>query len=220
MPLVCSGSLLNDQWILTSASCVCNTKNTYDLVVRSGKVHTCSVSEINETEYAIEGFYCYSDFNPTVLASDLALIKLNITHATKNIRPVCLKHGRKRQQIKSDDLMVYFGWGNIASMTPDHAILNKSISTIVKKRKCRSSFLKEGITKVENSIFCTMANISDACTGNPGSGVVAVDGNKHLSLQGVISKSTNKCGQSESFIANSKVQSKGIQNWIRKTFSL
>ena len=168
---------------------MCNTKNTDDLVVRSGKVHTCSVSEINETEYAIEGFYCYSDFNPTVLASDLALIKLNITHATKNIRPVCLKHGRKRQQIKSDDHMVYFGWGNIASMTPDHAILNKSISTIVKKRKCRSSFLKEGITKVENSIFCTVANISDACTGNPGSGVVAVDGNKHLSLQGVISKS-------------------------------
>ena len=222
LPLVCSGSLLNDQWVLTSASCVCSAKNNNDLVVRSGKAHTCSVSESKETEHSIKDIYCYSNFRSTDLDFDLALIKLNTTNVTKelhNIRPVCIQRGRVREQVRPNDQVIYFGWGNIASATPDHAILNKSISTVVNKRRCKSSFLKEIIA---NTFFCTMTNTFDACAGNIGSGVVAISvhNNKPLLLRGVISKSTNECGQPGSFIANSEVQSKNIQKWIQKIFNL
>ena len=223
LPLVCSGSLLNDQWVLTSASCVCNAKNNNDLVVRSGKVHTCSVSESKETEHSIRDIYCYSDFRSTNLDFDLALIKLNTTHVTKvelhNIRPVCIQRGRVREQVRPNDQVIYFGWGSIASATPDHSILKKSISTVLHKRKCKSSFLKENTERI---FFCTMTNTSDTCAGSLGSGVasISVGNNKRLLLQGVISKSTNECGQPGSFIANSEVQSKKIQKWIQKVFKL
>ena len=163
LPLVCSGSLLNDQWVLTSASCVCNEKNSNNLVVKSGKVLTCSISESEETEHSIEDVYCYSTVDSTVLTSDLALIKLNTTRTAKelrSIRPVCLKHGRRTQQVKENDEAVYFGWGNIASPTLNRAVLNKSSGAAVHKRNCKSSFLKEGIKKVENSMFCTVTNSS------------------------------------------------------------
>ena len=217
LPLVCSGSLLNDQWVLTSASCVCKNKKIDNLVVKSGKTHTCSLLESNETEHSIQDIYCYSDFRPTNFDFDLALIKLNTSYASKEIheiRPVCIK----RTEIQLKDQVVYFGWGNIVSGAPNNAVLNRSMSTVVHRRKCTSS-LGEGF---KNVFFCTTANTSEACAGNPGSGVVSVStiDNKLLSLQGVISKSTNKCGQFGSFIANSKVQSRKILKWIRRVFNL
>jgi len=211
LPLVCSGSLLNDQWVLASASCVCNTNNKNDLVVRSGKVHTCSVSERKESEYSIEEVYCYSDFRRTNLVFDLALVNISTTNVSKElhgVRPVCIKHGRGRNQILPNDKMIYYGWGNIASATPHIALLKMSISMVVNNRKCRSSFPKEDNTNVKGSLFCTMTNVSDACAGNVGSGVVSIVGHKRLFLQGVISKSINDCGQPGSFVAGSKVQSK------------
>ena len=200
---------------------MCNIKNKSDIVVRSGKVHTCNLIESEETEHAIEAIFCYSDFNSTFITSDLALIKMNLHHSViemQNIRPVCLNYGRRRRSVKQNDQVTFFGWGNIAQTASSISVLNKSISTVVTKRKCKSSFLKENVIKIDNSVFCTMGSVSNACAGNPGSGVVVGNRNTRLLLQGVISRSTNICGMSESVIAHSKVQTKAVQKWIKKTF--
>jgi len=220
---VCSGSLLNDQWVLTAASCVCNTKYKNDLVVRSGKVHACSLSERKETEHSIEKVYCYSDFRPSNLVFDLALIKLNTANVIKelhSVRPACIKRGRKRNSVQPNDKVIYYGWGKIGSATPDNALLKLSISTVMNNRKCQSFFSKEDNANIKGSLFCTISNTSDACAGNIGSGVVSIVGHKHLFLQGVISRSINDCGQPGSFVADSKIQTKKILKWIQKIFNL
>ena len=74
---VCSGSLVGDQWIVTSATCVCgNSIDKNFLSIRVKKSHTCVVEEDGELDLSVAEIYCHPDHGkPYREMVDLALIK-------------------------------------------------------------------------------------------------------------------------------------------------
>ena len=78
-PLVCSGSLINDQWLITSARCVCGSNiDINSLSLRISKLRTCVVEEDDEMSISASEIHCYPGFNNSDdKLTDLALIKMS-----------------------------------------------------------------------------------------------------------------------------------------------
>ena len=58
-PLVCSGSLINDQWVITSARCVCrNNININSLSLSINKLRTCVVKD-DKMHMSVSEIHCY-----------------------------------------------------------------------------------------------------------------------------------------------------------------
>ena len=62
--LVCSGSILNDQWVITSAKCVCSADFNKDLLsLRVNKLRSCLIKENHEFNLSISEVYCHPNHN-------------------------------------------------------------------------------------------------------------------------------------------------------------
>ena len=86
---------------------------------------------------------------------------------------------------------------------------------------CFKEFLKEGIDYKNNpNIFCAGANSNGRCVGNPGSSVIGYDSmSGKITFVGVISRFTKQCGRARSHIANTKIQSSDVLQWIDNTIA-
>lgn len=100
---LCSGSLINRGYILTSAYCVTNWKNSQITYVRLGEfniknktdcvnlphLETADCSEV--VDMSIDKFIVHPFYNSWTFSNDLALLKLNKTVVFNDyIRPICL----------------------------------------------------------------------------------------------------------------------------------
>ena len=75
---VCSGTAINDQWVLTSAGCACrNGTAIKPLSVRFGKNRTCSYRDSDDLQFSVSEIYCYPTYDPDVLTADIAVVKLH-----------------------------------------------------------------------------------------------------------------------------------------------
>ena len=208
--------MLSDQWVLTSADCVCNVVNTNNLVVRNG---ACNTAE-NTLGHSVMDIKCYSKHTSTVLNTNLALVKINtssmLTEQRHAIHPVCPTK-KLKSNIKIGEQVMFLGWGNIVGSDFNNASLKLSNVTIANKKECKTSFVNEGATTIRGSaIFCTYGDTIAYCNGNIGAGVVAVDGRGYLLLKGVISRSTKDCGQPGYNIVHSRLDLKKVKKWIKK----
>ena len=214
--IICSGTLLSDQWVLTSADCVCNVDNTNNLVVSNG---TCSTTE-KEAGHSIIDVKCLAKYSSTVLNSNLALIKINTSTMQKDkymITPICMANDKSKSDINIGDQVMFFGRGNIAGSIYSNATLKVSNVTVARVKECKPSFAIEGVTTFKgNTVFCTFGNTNASCNGNTGTGVVTAADNGYLLLKGVINRSTKDCGRPGSFIAHSRLNLKKVRSWIKK----
>ena len=219
MPYVCSGTLISDQWVLTSADCVCNANNTGDLVVSN---NACSTIE-KETIHSVVDINCLSNYKSTMLHTNLALIEVNTSTMLKKrkaIHPICLASS-KSSGIKTGEQVMLLGQGNIDSSVFNNATLKISDVTVAHGEECKSSFVSEGVRKFkDNAVFCTYGNTTAHCNVNIGGGVIASDDNGYLLLKGVTSRSTKYCGRPGAFIVHSKLRLRKVQKWIKKLTKL
>ena len=75
---ICSGTAINDQWVLTSAGCACKNGTAIEaLSIRFGKNRTCSYRDNDELQFSVLEIYCYLTYDPDVLTVDIAAVKLH-----------------------------------------------------------------------------------------------------------------------------------------------
>jgi len=224
---VCSGSLVGDQWIVTSAICVCGSSiNQSSLSLRVKKSRTCAVEEDGELDLSVAKVYCHPDYSKHYHEMvDLALIKTEFPLPSKelnNTLPLCLQNNSPDELYnygQSGNLLIY-GLGNPAKMVDDNAELTGTIVSLSPRYSCFRQFYKDGIGyKINAKIFCTRLDTASSCAGNLGSALISFEGNGKLTFAGVISRFTKVCGVHHSYSANVKVQSPIIHKWLKDTIS-
>ena len=101
---ICSGTAISDQWVLTSARCVCNNDNGIeDLSIRYGKKRTCYYRDRSEKRRSVSEIYCYPNFDPNKVTVDLAIINLKTPlpiRTLENYAIYALTAGGKIESVK------------------------------------------------------------------------------------------------------------------------
>ena len=222
---ICSGTAINDQWVLTSARCACNKGSGIDkqsLSIRFGKNRTCSYRDTNELQLAASQIYCYPNYTTDALTVDIAAIKLESpipVNVMKQSPPLCIGNTRKGKELFfSKGNVEIFGWGRVGRVVDEEATLQSSGNiTVDVVMECRGAFKKERVKDRSNrGIMCTVANTTSACTGNYGSAVVARDKNI-MYFGAIVSRMTSVCGATNSYLAHSKLFTKTAFQWVVST---
>ena len=89
---ICSGSLINDNLIVTTANCVCigNTTSTESISVKMNKNYGCPTKEADALEYDVSQIICHPLFDISTLQHNIALLRLAMIVNTTAFAPVCL----------------------------------------------------------------------------------------------------------------------------------
>ena len=222
--LLCGGSLLNDQWIVTSAQCVCGiASDKSSLSVRLKKQHTCVVEENGELELSVSKIHCHPNYNNSYTdLVDVALIKTQFpvpSEEVKNTMPLCLpiNNAIELYNYGSSGNLNTYGLGNPKQVVDARAKLTVATMSLAPQHSCYRQFRRDGIDYKQNeNFFCTNVDSPTTCVGNPGSGIFSIDLNGKINFAGVISKFTKVCGEFKSYSANTKVQYPQILDWINE----
>ncbi|KAG5277729.1 hypothetical protein AALO_G00090750 [Alosa alosa] len=87
--LLCGGSLINDQWVLSAASCFSSVSSS-DLEMYLGRQNQ-EGSNPNEVKRTVSRIITHPSFNPVTRDNDIALLRLSAPVTFTNfISPVCL----------------------------------------------------------------------------------------------------------------------------------
>ena len=122
----CSGTLINNRYVITAANCVSRTKPIYGkITVRLGEWDTttnpdCDDSYIDgsicndpHVDIDVEDIIVHKDFNPLTTRNDIALLRLskNVEY-TRFIQPICLPVDNSvRYQNLTGMALDVTGWG-------------------------------------------------------------------------------------------------------------
>ena len=120
---ICSGSLINDRFIVTTANCLCNDKSTAaeSILIKMNKTYGCSVDEPNEIEYTVTQITCHPMYNAATSAYNIVLLKLAVTLNTNLIKPVCLPTAKDISLYAVNEFTGIYGYGhlNMISLADD-----------------------------------------------------------------------------------------------------
>ena len=89
---LCSGSLINDNLIVTTANCVCNNNTifTESVTVKVNKNYGCPTEETDAVEFDVSQIICHPMYDNSTLEYNIALLRLAISVNTTAFAPVCL----------------------------------------------------------------------------------------------------------------------------------
>lgn len=198
----CGGSLINNHYILTSASCIQNMKSPPE-IARLGQFNikyldeslSARASDENYNavqDHDIEEIINHEDFNIPVFKNDISLLRLKetISYFTDCIRPICLP----TESLKSE-FFTTVGWGidnrrNIKmSITPKFGNL-----TLLDKRECEYD-LAIPLQPLSETQLCAKGN-ELSCYGDGGGPLIGYTTNgdtEQAVLVGIVSYTPVKC---------------------------
>ena len=89
---VCSGSLINDNLVVTTASCVCNDNktSTESISVKVNKNYGCPTEEVDALQYDVSQIICHPLYDDSALQYNIALLRLAVIVNTTAFAPACL----------------------------------------------------------------------------------------------------------------------------------
>ena len=215
--MICSGTAINDQWIVTSARCVCNGTDKQSLSIRFGKSKTCFRNERQEVKRSASEIHCFPDYHRDELTIDFALIKLQSPihlKAARRLPPLCLDR-KQRPKVPPGQNVLIYGWGRVGENVARGSTLRPNgMVTVVDNDLCIAEFKKEGLNPggIVDRMICTRANTTSACRGNYGSAVITQNEDELL-FSAVVSKSTKSCGTDQSFLIHSKTRNRSFLQW-------
>jgi len=144
---LCSGSLINDQWVLTSAECICGLDYS-NILVYFHKLAKCPTTQTNEIVRTISAVYCHKGYQNKVIDYNIALLKLSMPVNSNGTTPVCLpKDTIIRRDFQGFVNSVFVtGWGSSSH-------LRYSKLSTVPSNICKKSY--GGDYYIEANSICT-----------------------------------------------------------------
>jgi len=159
----CSGSLINDKFVITSASCVCNDQQSLlqSVTVKFNKENGCEIHEIDSIDYRVTQIICHPMYNDNTFAYNVALLKLNKIVDISTFQPVCLPTNRDKTTTSIENFAGIYGYeffeavgsGDGNSDTEVAEELYIQITQIVSNDECSTSY--GHILLVDNGMMCT-----------------------------------------------------------------
>ena len=129
---LCSGSLINDQWVLTSAECICGLDYS-NILIYFHKLAKCPATQTNKIVRTISAVYCHKGYQNKTIDYNIALLKLSMSVNGNDTTPVCLPKDTIIRRDFQDFVNSVFvtGWG--ASSHLRYSKLSTVPSNICKK---------------------------------------------------------------------------------------
>ncbi|XP_029343690.1 venom protease isoform X2 [Acyrthosiphon pisum] len=206
----CSGSLISNRWILSTAGCERLGNTTVVQWARLGGLNYSSeTDDARPTDYQIDQRIVHPDFRKPSLYNDIALFHLDQdVEFSSYVRPMCL-NADPNWQSSASQIVISTGWGPILDDKSMSLDLLKVSLDIISADLCKSNYyasiagrkqLMHGI--VEDSMICAgdVSGEKDICGGIAGSSLQVVHAN-HACMYtqvGVLSAGKGQCPKKDS----------------------
>ncbi|XP_016656052.1 venom protease [Acyrthosiphon pisum] len=202
---LCSGTLITNTYVLTSAECVRDRVNIRLTTARLGELNLDpSVSDgANPLDVPIKHIIIHEEYNPEGVSNDIALLKLNHSVAyTELIQPICLPLSPDVRfiNLRAIDMPFVAGWGS----TNPPSVLSEQRNTylmeaqipITNTTDCKYLYKKNNIVIDDKIIICAghPKGGKDACRGDSGGPMMFFIKNQYY-LMGVVSRGPKLCGE-------------------------
>lgn len=118
---LCSGVILNPEFVLTSASCINIYKNEFEKVGVGLNTKNDLIAIYDEGRIPIRNTIAHPKFDPNTLDNDIALVQLNrtISFDSSRFRPICLLNKIWFNKMK------LLAWGNLRNL--NHSLQSSDI---------------------------------------------------------------------------------------------
>merc|ERR1711872_222131 len=140
--VLCGGSLIRDQWVLTSAWCVIYFNN-YDYEVVLGEHDYRDDGETNVVRAKISLIVTHPEFDRIMDYYDFALVKLEepIDFSTyANIRPICLPSNTTQLYYPGVNATAT-GWGSFTSCGEASTVLREATVEVMSNDDCNEKWI-------------------------------------------------------------------------------
>jgi len=176
--VLCSGSVIADQWVLTSVICSYIAPRTSSLVALGG--HDLTAEETSRKYFEIESFIGHENFADNFYDNNIMLVKLKEKiEFTDEISPVCLP-----SESFTDETFDKFG--TAVGYGKSKPILEDVNLRILSAERCKQVEDKYGYiaTNVQEDNICTSSPDHESCESDYG-GPLLVERNGRLTQVGV-----------------------------------
>ncbi|XP_060837794.1 venom protease-like [Rhopalosiphum padi] len=201
---LCSGTLITDSYVLTSAQCVKNRDNIRLTTARLGELNLDPNVNDGATplDVPIEHVIIHEKYNSEGVHNDIALLKLNQSVVyTELIQPICLPITSDVQNINLTATMLFVaGWGSTdptSSLSePSNTNLMEIQIPITNTTECKQLYEKNNTVIDDRIILCAGHSLGgkDACRGDSGGPLMLPIENQYY-LMGIVSYGPKICGE-------------------------
>ena len=162
---ICSGSLINDNSIITTANCICNDNSTTPemVSVKMNKSYGCPSEESDAVEYNVTKIICHPSFTSASSQYNIAILKL--ASSVNKFSPICLPTSKDTNTFSVNNFAGIYDYGQsvtniILSLDSDIGFtdsnadqLQLQVTQIVPKSNCGANYTQ--LVSNTDHILCT-----------------------------------------------------------------